>query len=806
VKLVIVESGAKAKKIQGFLGKEYHVEACVGHVRDLESKSVGIDVENGFAPTYVVTKPDVVKLLQRQLKKADELLLATDPDREGEAIAWHLAEVLQPSVPIVRIVFTEITEPAVLEALAAPRAIDLALVKAQEVRRFSDRLIGYLLSPLLFQNRAVPQATAVGRVQSPALRLIVEREYERRYFKAASYWGLAVDFRIGDETYTGTLVSLGGQRIASSRDFDPDTGQLRAPNQVVLVEADQVARLVEVLQGQPATVLSVKHRERESLPKEPFRTVTLQAAAASQLSWSTARTSRVAQRLYENGHITYIRTDSVMLSAEAIGTARAIAAAFGPAYVPATPPVFKGAEGPAQEAHEAIRPAGDQWLAAADKDLPEAEGKLYDLIYRRTVASQMAPARIETTTVEVGCGEAVYRIRCQRTLFDGHRALLTSEDDEEVADQARPEAEEGRVVPFVEAEPLERTTKPPNRFTDSRLISRLEDEGVGRPSTYGAIINGIVNHGYVRKHGRTLIPTLVGMGLIRFLESELAQYIDLQFTARMEQDLDRVATGEVEATRLLARLYEHLAVRREAILEDVDAVRVRQLPFDDLDPSVRVMLGRYGPYLEGEVHARNRAVPPEVAPAELTLPVATALLDGANGEPYAVDIGPGEVAWVRFGAYGPYLELDGGHRRTASVPTEIPPTNVTPDIARKLLHPIAEKGDTKIYLCYKKNWYLQWVDMDGERRTRTVPPSLDPLQMTVEQVWSLYQMPRDLGTHPDTGGIVQLDWGRGGPYVRHKVEGKKADVGVIEGEMAEDWHDLTLEDAVEALRPRLDPG
>ena len=253
MKLVIVESGAKAKKIQGFLGKEYHVEACVGHVRDLESKSVGIDVENGFAPTYVVTKPDVVKLLQRQLKKADELLLATDPDREGEAIAWHLAEVLQPSVPIVRIVFTEITEPAVLEALAAPRAIDLALVKAQEVRRFSDRLIGYLLSPLLFQNRAVPQATAVGRVQSPALRLIVEREYERRYFKAASYWGLAVDFRIGDETYTGTLVSLGGQRIASSRDFDPDTGQLRAPNQVVLVEADQVARLVEVLQGQPAT-------------------------------------------------------------------------------------------------------------------------------------------------------------------------------------------------------------------------------------------------------------------------------------------------------------------------------------------------------------------------------------------------------------------------------------------------------------------------------------------------------------------------------------------------------------------------
>ena len=218
------------------------------------------------------------------------------------------------------------------------------------------------------------------------------------------------------------------------------------------------------------------------------------------------------------------------------------------------------------------------------------------------------------------------------------------------------------------------------------------------------------------------------------------------------------------------------------------------------------MLGRYGPYLEGEVHARNRAVPPEVAPAELTLPVATALLDGANGEPYAVDIGPGEVAWVRFGAYGPYLELDGGHRRTASVPTEIPPTNVTPDIARKLLHPIAEKGDTKIYLCYKKNWYLQWVDMDGERRTRTVPPSLDPLQMTVEQVWSLYQMPRDLGTHPDTGGIVELDWGRGGPYVRHKVEGKKADVGAIEGEMAEDWHDLTLEDAVEALRPRLDPG
>jgi len=806
VKLVIVESGTKAKKIQGFLGKGYHVEACVGHVRDLGSKGVGLDVENGFAPTYVVTKPKVVTDLRKLLKKADELLLATDPDREGEAIAWHLAEVLQPSIPVERIVFTEITKSAVLEALAAPRAIDLDLVKAQEVRRFSDRLIGFRLSPLVYENRAVPQAKAVGRVQSPALRLIVEREYERRYFRAATYWGLAADFRIGAETYTGALVSLGGQRIADSRDFDPDTGKLRAPDQVVLVEADQVALLVEVLQAQSATVVSIKHQERKSLPKEPFRTVTLQAAAGSQLNWSAARTSRVAQRLYENGHITYIRTDSVVLSAEAIGTARAIAATFGPEYVVATPPTFKGSEGPAQEAHEAIRPAGDQWLTAADKDLPEAEGKLYDLIYRRTVASQMAPARIESTTIEVACGEAVYRIRCQRTLFDGHRALLASEDDEEVADQGRPTAEEGGVVPFIGVEPQERTTKPPNRFTETRLISRLEDEGVGRPSTYGAIIKGLVEHGYVRKQGRTLIPTLVGMGLIRFLESELEQYIDLQFTARMEQDLDRVATGEAEATQLLEQLYHHLETRRKAILKDVEAARVLELPFDDLDPAVRVMLGRYGPYLVGDAYSRNRTVPAEVAPAELTSPLAAALLEGANGEPYTVDIGQGEEAWVRFGTYGPYLELEGEHRRTASIPAEVPPDDVTPEIARTLLLPIVERGDTKIYLCKTKSWYLQWNDIDGKRCTRSIPASLDPLQMTAEQAWSLYQMPRDLGLHPDTGGLVQLDWGRSGPLFRHKVEDKKPVVAYIEEEDAEDWQDLTLEDAVEALRPRLDPG
>jgi DNA topoisomerase-1 len=805
VKLVIVESGTKAKKIQGFLGKGYHVEACVGHVRDLASgKDMGIDVEGHFTPTYVVTKADVVRRLRKVLKKADELLLATDPDREGEAISWHLAEVLQPKVPIGRIVFTEITKAAVQGALTAPRAIDLDLVKAQEVRRLSDRMIGFLLSPLLYANWAVPQAKAVGRVQSPALRLIVEREYERRYFRSGSYWSLSADFLIEGVPYTASLISIGGKRIAGSRDFDPDTGKLRAPDQVVLVEADQVAHLVETLQSRSATVVTINHQEQDRQPREPFRTVTLQQAAASQLSWSTAQTMRVAQRLYENGHITYMRTDSVALSAEATDTARAIGATFGPEYVPPTPPTFKGAEGPSQEAHEAIRPAGDQWLTAADKALPDAEHKLYELIYQRTVASQMAAARIEVTTMDVSCGEAMYRIRSQRTLFDGHWVLLASDD--EATDQARPVVEVRSEVPFLQAEPQERTTKPPNRFTETRLIARLEDEGVGRPSTYAAIIKGLVDHGYVRKQGRTLIPTLVGMGLIRFLESELEQYIDLQYTARMEQDLDRVALGQEEARGVLERLYSHLKARREAILEDVAAVRVIEVPFDDLDPEVRVMLGRYGPYLVGDAYARNRSVPAEVAPAELTMSLATTLLDGANGEPYPVGIDPGNEAWVRFGQFGPYLELGGEQRRTANIPTDIAPADVTPDIARALLRPIAERGDTKLYLCCNKGWYLQWNDMDGERRTRSVPASIDALQMTAEQAWALYQMPRDLGEHPETGGVVQLDWGRRGPFFRHRVEGKKAVVGFIEPQDAEDWIDLTLEDAVEALRPALEEG
>lgn len=807
MKLVVVESKAKAVKIQGFLGGAYQVEPCMGHVRDLPNvsgSSMGIDVENGFKPTYTVSKSDIVTKLRGLSKKADMLYLATDPDREGEAIAWHLCEAIKPDVPVTRIVFGEITKTAIEEALASPRTIDYNLVQAQEARRLTDRLIGYILSPLFFKRGAVSGAKSVGRVQSPALLLMVEREYERRYFRSGGYWELPVTFKSGATTLEAELIKVGDKRIASSKDFDSDTGNLKKDASVVLIGEEQAQGLVKALSESLCTVRQIASREEQRKPAEPFRTVTLQQAAASQLGWTTDRTMKVAQRLYENGHITYTRTDSVSLSDEALGAARKIAAQFGAEYVPDKPVIYQTSDALAQEAHEAIRPAGVDWVAAEDKDLPDHERRLYELVYRRTVASQMTPTRLRRTSIDIVCGEATYRTRVTEVLFNGFRAISKAGDE---ADEGAAEAtavEEGAVLDFVGGEPQKHETQPPNRYSETRLIGRLEDEGVGRPSSYSNTISTLIRHGYIRRVQRSLVPTFLGMAVVSFLKAELARYVDMQYTAEMEDGLDRIAKGGAERDALLGDLYAHLEERSNAIVENISSTRVRELKFNDLDDKISLMIGRYGPYLVADGYEKNRNIPETIAPADLDTDLAFALLEAANGEPYELETGNKDEIRVKFGPHGGYLELilESGVKQTASIPADVPVGEVTLELAESLLRPIAVAGNVDIFLRSGRGWYLSWMS-DGERVTRSLPRSVDPFELTPDQALYFYRMPHKLGEYPEIGGMIFLDWGRKGPYVRHEMEGRKKHV-VARVDMEDGLVEVTFEDAVELLQPLID--
>ena len=806
MKLVVVESKAKAAKIQEFLGGAYRVEPCMGHVRDLPNvsgNSMGIDVENGFKPTYTVSKSDIVTKLRGLSAKADMLYLATDPDREGEAIAWHLCEAIKPTVPVTRIVFGEITKTAIEEALANPRIIDYNLVQAQEARRLTDRLIGYILSPLLFKRGAVSGAKSVGRVQSPTLRLMVEREYERRYFRSGGYWELSVKFKTETAALEAELFKMGDKRIASSKDFDADTGKLKEDASVVLIDEAHAQELVKALTESVSTVKQIASREEQRKPAEPFRTVTLQQAAASQLDWTTDRTMRIAQRLYENGHITYTRTDSVSLSDEALEAARKIAARFGAEYVPDKPVIYQTSDALAQEAHEAIRPAGVDWVAAEDKDLPDHERKLYELVYRRTVASQMTPTKLRRTSIDIACEEATYRTRVTEVLFNGFGAIYVGEREDAPTTEV-PAVEEGAVLDFIAGEPRKHETRPPNRYSETRLIGRLEDGGVGRPSSYSSTISSLIRHGYIRRVQRSLVPTFLGMAVVRFLEAELGRYVDMQYTAEMEDGLDRIAKGGVERDELLTELHAHLEERSNAIVENISSTRVRELKFDDLDDKISLMIGRYGPYLVGEGYERNRNIPETVAPADLDTDLAIVLLEAANGEPYELKTGNKDEIWVKFGQFGGYLQLtsESGVKQTASIPADVVAGEVTLELAESLLRPIAVAGNVEIYLRSGKGWYLAWMS-DGERMTRSLPRSLDPHELTPDQALYFYRMPHKLGEYPDIGGFIFIDWGRKGPYVRHEMEGRNKHI-VARVDMEDDWVEVTLEDAVELLQPLID--
>ena len=803
--LVIVESPAKARTIAGYLGDGFVVESSIGHIRDLPQKAaeipaalkkepwarLGVNVEADFEPLYVETpdKKKKISELRQGLKQADELLLATDEDREGEAIAWHLVQVLKPKVPVRRMVFHEITRDAIRHALDDTRDIDQHLVDAQETRRILDRLYGYEVSPVLWK-KVMPRLSA-GRVQSVATRLVVERERERMRFVAASYWDLVGTFEPG--AFEARLVGLDGARVAQGRDFGED-GTVRSESLVVLDEGAARA-LVVALEDAEFHVDSVEEKPYRRKPAAPFRTSTLQQEASRKLRFSAQTTMRLAQRLYENGHITYMRTDSVNLSESALTAARAHATkTYGAETVPAKPRRYQRAVANAQEAHEAIRPAGDAFRAPAELrgELPRDELALYDLIFKRTISSQMNDAEGQTVVIELGAstrtgGEAVFR--ASGTVITSPGFLLAYEsgrDEPEGDDEERrlPALTVGETLSASALEPQGHETTPPARFTEASLVRALEERGIGRPSTYASIMGTILDRGYVFKKGTALVPTFLAFSVTRLLEDHFGQLVDYDFTARLETDLDRIAAGREARIDWLRSFYFgnggpglHALVTDQ--LDAIDARLVNSIPIPGSDIVVRV--GRFGPYLErGDLRA---SIPDDIAPDELTPTKAEELLSQPAGE-RSLGRHPetGREIAVRDGRYGPYVtevlaEGEEGKPRTASLFSSMSLDSVTLEDALRLLtlpRTLVGAGGEEILVSNGR--YGPYVKKGSE--TRSLASEEQLLTVTAEEAEALLAQPktrrgrgaakpplREIGTDPGNGRQVVVKDGRFGPYV-----------------------------------------
>ncbi len=828
-RLVIVESPAKARTIAGYLGKGYVVESSIGHIRDMPGSAadipdrlrkepwarLGVNVDADFEPFYVVNpdKRQQVSKLRKLLKDADELLLATDEDREGEAIAWHLVQELKPKVPARRMVFHEITPEAIAAAVANPRDVDNGLVEAYQTRRVLDRLYGYEVSPVLWK-KVMPQLSA-GRVQSVAVRLVVQREKERIAFKSARYWDLEAEFapQPADKDapwFTATLVALDGRRIAQGRDFTP-AGELRAAsaagdNQAATIlhlDGAAAAGLAERLNGSAFAVKTVERKPYRRSPYAPFRTTTLQQEGSRKLGFSAKYTMQVAQRLYENGHITYMRTDSVTLSQTALTAARAQARElFGAEYVPDAPRTYSSKVKSAQEAHEAIRPAGDAFRTPANAGLSGDELRLYELIWKRTVASQMKDAVGESVSVRIAgrssAGEeAEFGASGKIITFFGFLKAYV-EDVEEGADR---DDRERRLPSLAERDPMavrglhpaDHETRPPARYTEASLIKELEDREIGRPSTYATIIGTILDRGYVFKKGTALVPSFVAFAVVNLLERHFSHLVDYEFTARMEEALDEIARGEAGRVPWLRRFYfgtDGTDGQKEPGLKDlvsdlgeIDARDVSSFPLAGTDIVVRV--GRYGTYLEREGERLN--VPEGTAPDELTPELASQLFEQQSGEKIlGTDPATGRTVVARAGRYGPYvtevLEEDAqasAKPRTASLLKTMDLDSVTLDDALRLLtlpRTIGELDGEPVTV--QNGRYGPYAKKGSDSRSLESEEQL--FTLTMEEARALFAQPkqrgraaraaaapplRELGEDPASGKPIVLREGRFGPYV-----------------------------------------
>ncbi len=823
--LVIVESPAKAKKIAGFLGPDYTVMASVGHVRDLASKAselpealrkepwakLAVDVDDQFQAFYVVheSKKKTIADLKRALKDADALLLATDEDREGEAIAWHLLEVLRPKVPVQRMVFNEITPEAIRAAVTHTRDLDMQLVEAQETRRIVDRLYGYPVSEVLWKKIG-REAKSAGRVQSIAVRIVVDRERERIAFRAAGYWDVEGVFGLGAATpgapasagsFDARLTSVDGVRVASGTDFDQQ-GALRKENVTVLDEA-RAASLVQSLTGAGFTVRSVVQKPGQRQPKAPFITSTLQQEASNRLRWGSQRTMRVAQSLYENGYITYMRTDSVNLSEQAIQAARSQARElYGPEYVSDKPRTYVSKVKNAQEAHEAIRPAGDTFKTPGElsSELNADEFALYDLVWKRTVASQMANAQVATTTVKLGAvtaegTDAEFTASGTVVVFPGFYAALkdivedASDDDRE---RELPNLAEGDALAAERLEPLGHTTSPPPRYTEAKLVAKLEELGIGRPSTYASIMSTIIDRGYVWKKGSALVPSFTAFSVVRLLEEHFTALVDYQFTANMENVLDLVATGETDRVAQLEAFWRggHSVSGDfpgvKPLTEDLGAIDARGIatfPIEGTDAVLRV--GRYGAYVErGEDERAN--VPVDLAPDELTAEKAEQLLAEPSGDhELGTDPDTGLAIVAKSGRYGPYVTEvlpEGSPKsakpRTASLFASMSLSTITLEEALRLLslpRVVGTDPADGVEILAQNGRYGAYLTKDKD--SRSLGGEEEIFTVTLEQALALFAQPkqrgrgavkpplREVGDDPTTGLPMVIKDGRFGPYV-----------------------------------------
>lgn len=797
--LVIVESPAKARTIGRYLGKDFVVESSIGHIRDLPATAaeipaqykseswarLGVNVDAGFEPVYVIPrgKHAQVRKLKSRLKEVDELYLATDEDREGEAIAWHLVEVLQPRCPVRRMVFDEITRTAISRALQNTREIDERLVDAQETRRILDRLYGYEVSPVLW--RKVRPKLSAGRVQSVATRLIVDRERARMRFRAATYWDLEAKLAAtgARQAFDAKLAELGGRRVASGKDFEDTTGALKAGADVVHLQEAQARALAEVLGSAKFTVREVVEKPFTNRPYAPFITSTLQQEAGRKFRFTAQRTMRVAQSLYENGYITYMRTDSTTLSQQALQAARRqVEELYGREYLPETPRLYASRSKNAQEAHEAIRPAGESFRTpkSVAGEISGDELKLYDLIWKRTVACQMKDAHGLRTTVKVDAragehGTATFTASGKVITFPGFwRAYVEGSDDPaaELEDQESilPPMKAGDVLTAKDVLPVEHTTQPLARYTEASLIRELEQRGIGRPSTYATIIETIQDRGYVWRKSTALVPTFTAFAVTQLLERHLPDLVDYEFTARMEDELDAIASGQRESTPWLHGFYfgepgaknaDHMAdVGLKTLVtssgEEVDARGISSIPIGTTEDGrgVVVRVGRYGPYVQIGDSELRATIPKETAPDEMTVARALELVaDAEKGDQIlGQDPATGQSVYIKSGRFGPYVQLG------------------DPELD--------DKGKIK---------------RGGKPKMASLWPGMQVESVTLDDALMLLSFPREVGKHPETGEMITAQVGRFGPYLKMGDESRSLPD-----------HDklrtVTLEDALEILK------
>ncbi|WP_435176460.1 type I DNA topoisomerase [Actinacidiphila sp. bgisy145] len=855
-RLVIVESPAKAKTIKGYLGPGYVVEASVGHIRDLPNGAaevpaeykgqpwarLGVNVDSDFQPIYVVNadKKAQVKKLKDLLKESDELFLATDEDREGEAIAWHLQEILKPKVPVHRMVFHEITKDAIQAAVRNPRELNQRLVDAQETRRILDRLYGYEVSPVLWK-KVMPRLSA-GRVQSVATRLVVERERERIAFRTSEYWDLVGVFntgRAGDPsdpaTLNARLVSVDGRRVAQGRDFDASTGALKQNAAVLHLDEEHARALATALADAQFSVRSVESKPYRRSPYAPFRTTTLQQEASRKLGFGAKATMQVAQKLYENGFITYMRTDSTTLSETAVSAARAqVTQLYGADYLPDKPRVYAGKVKNAQEAHEAIRPSGDRFRTPAETGLTGDQFRLYELIWMRTVASQMKDATGQSVTVRVGGAasdgrDAEFSASGKIITFHGFlKAYVEGADDPnaELDDRERrlPQVAEGDALSADRITADGHSTKPPARYTEASLVKELEEKEIGRPSTYATILGTILDRGYVFKKGTALVPSFLSFAVVNLLEKHFGWLVDYDFTASMEDDLDRIARGEAEAVPWLRRFYfgqenqggqdgkggqdggaaasgaaqpdpaggDHLGGLKE-LVEDLGAIDAREISSFPVGDGIMLRVGRYGPYVEkgerGEEDHQRADVPEDLPPDEMTVELAQELFAKPSGE-FALGTDPetGRPIVAKDGRYGPYVTevlpedtpktgKNAVKPRTASLFKSMSLDTVTLADALKLMSlPRVVGTDAEgVEITAQNGRYGPYLKKGTDSRSLESEDQL--FTITLEQALAIYAQPKvrgraaakpplkELGTDPVSERPVVVKDGRFGPYV-----------------------------------------